>query len=42
MDEEAKIRSSNKKFRSISVFNQNQKDEMPIVRNVGDIILLKD
>ncbi|CAI2363839.1 unnamed protein product [Moneuplotes crassus] len=42
IDEEKAIKETNKMFRSISIFNQNQKDEMPIVKNVGDIILIKE
>ena len=41
IDEDTAIENSKKIYRSISVFNQNQKDEMPLVKNIGDIILLK-
>ena len=35
------IRNSRKYFGDISIFHNNIQDEMPIVKNVGDIILLK-
>lgn len=41
VDEETAILNSNKIFRSVSIFNNNQKSEMPLVRNVGDIIFLR-
>ena len=40
-DEDEVIKNSRKYFRNISIFHNNIQDEMPIVKNVGDIILLK-
>jgi len=42
VDEELAIQNSKKIYRPISVFNYNKKEEMPLVKNVGDIILLRN
>jgi hypothetical protein len=41
IDEETAIENSKKLFRCISIFNDNKKHEMPLVKNIGDIILLR-